>query len=462
MPKAIAFLTDEQRAQMPGWARKWIDIGLSTEPMDLPRFDAGARACYRYAGLDEPRVVVPVSSPIVLALAAPIASAVLARFTPTGRLKKQDAIEGAVRDAVEGAIEGAIGGAVGVAVRGVGDAVEGAIGVAVGGAVRGAIEDAVRVRGAIEGAVEDAVEGAVGVAVGGAVGVAVEGAVGVRVRGVGGAVGGAVNDAVRVRGAVEGAVRDAVEGAVRVAVGGAVNDAWYRYIGGQFWVGSWWWYASPSVVSYLREVCGLTLPGDLMDRALAYQATAESACWWWPHRQFVMVSDRPLRINLDARGRLHSESGPAIVWRDGWGVYAWHGVRVAANVIDTPAETITAKWIADERNAEVRRVLVERVGAERYMVLAGGEVVNRDDWGTLWEVTRPEPMRVVELLNSTPEPDGSSKRYFLRVPHTAERRDPDRCVACGADLAVIPKTAHEAVAWSYSVCPADYRPAVMS
>lgn len=352
MPKAIAFLTDEQRAQMPGWARKWIDIGLSTEPMDLPRFDAGARACYRYAGLDEPRVVVPVSSPIVLALAAPIASAVLARFTPTGRLKKQDAIEGAVRDAVEGA--------------------------------------------------------------------------------------------------------------VRVAVGGAVNDAWYRYIGGQFWVGSWWWYASPSVVSYLREVCGLTLPGDLMDRALAYQATAESACWWWPHRQFVMVSDRPLRINLDARGRLHSESGPAIVWRDGWGVYAWHGVRVAANVIDTPAETITAKWIADERNAEVRRVLVERVGAERYMVLAGGEVVNRDDWGTLWEVTRPEPMRVVELLNSTPEPDGSSKRYFLRVPHTAERRDPDRCVACGADLAVIPKTAHEAVAWSYSVCPADYRPAVMS
>ena len=199
-----------------------------------------------------------------------------------------------------------------------------------------------------------------------------------------------------------------------------------------------------------------------MDRAKAYQETAESACWWWPHKRFVMVSDRPMRINLDDRGRLHSESGPAIVWRDGWGVYSWHGVRVAREVIDTPAVQITAERIEGERNAEVRRVLVERVGAERYMALAGGQVVNRDDWGTLWEITRPEPMRVVELLNSTPEPDGSSKRYFLRVPYTAERRDQDRCVACGADLAVIPKTAHEAVAWAYSVCQADYRPAVMT
>jgi hypothetical protein len=148
------------------------------------------------------------------------------------------------------------------------------------------------------------------------------------------------------------------------------------------------------------------------------------------------------------------------VYPDGWGVHAWHGVRVPAWVIETPPEDITAKQIADERNVEVRRVLVERIGTERYMALAGGTVVHRDDWGTLWAVREPVPMRVVQLVNSTPEPDGSSKVYWQRVPETTERRDPDRCLACGADLAIVPETAHQAVAWLSSVCADHYQPVV--
>ena len=107
-------------------------------------------------------------------------------------------------------------------------------------------------------------------------------------------------------------------------------------------------------------------------------------------------------------------------------------------------------------------MLVERIGAERYMTLAKAKLVNRDDWGALWAISAPVPMRIVELVNSTPEPDGTAKRYFLRVPETTERRDADACVGCGASLASVLATAHQAVAWSYSCCSACYVPVVQT
>jgi hypothetical protein len=446
--KAIAFLTDAQRAAMPAHAAKWINIGLSTEPMDLARWEPAARACYRYANLDEPRVVVPVSSPIVLALAAPIASAILTRFTPTGRLKKKYQVRDAVEGAVRGAVRDAVGGAVGGAVEG---AVEDAVGGAVGGAVRDAVEGAVggAVEGAVGGAVRDAVEGAVRDAVEGAVGGAV-----------GDAVGGAVEDA------VGGAVRDAVRDLPASDLKAAIARAWPYIIGGQFWVGmGWWrWWGSPASVSFLQDECGLALPGDLGDRARAYQETASSACWWWPHRRFVMVSDRPLRISRDERGRLHSEDGPAVVWRDGWGVYAWHGVRVSANVIETPAEKISAKWIREEPNLEVRRVLIERIGTERYIEISGAREVHRDDWGVLYVASRKgeSDYAAVRVVNSSPEPDGSYREFWLRVPGKGAAQPPRHCVCCADDIAVAPTTAKGAIAWTFSLCPDDYNPVAMS
>jgi hypothetical protein len=50
---------------------------------------------------------------------------------------------------------------------------------------------------------------------------------------------------------------------------------------------------------------------------------------------------------------------------------------------------------------------------------------------------------MVEVLNSTPEPDGTRRTYFLRVPPEIE-------------------TAREAVAWTFGMDGAGYAPAVES
>lgn len=71
------------------------------------------------------------------------------------------------------------------------------------------------------------------------------------------------------------------------------------------------------------------------------------------------------------------------------------------------------------------------------------ERLGTDDFGTLFRRRMPEelePLMFVEVLNSTPEPDGSFRNYVLRVP-------PDV------------STPREAVAWTFgTIDPEDYQP----
>ena len=217
-------------------------------------------------------------------------------------------------------------------------------------------------KGAVDDAVYDAVDDAVGGAVDGAVDDAVRDAVHV-------AVDDAVDDAVH--GAVGVAVRDAVDDAVRSAVKKHKLVFWHYWMGGQFWC---WWSAFES---FFREVCDLDLGKDIETRAIAYADTAQSASYWWPNRDFIMVCDRPIRILKDNRGRLHSNETMAIEWSDGWGLWMWHGSRVTEQIIMRP-ETITKEQIMVERNSEVSRAIAERLGWDEYLKRV--DVVLVDKW----------------------------------------------------------------------------------
>jgi hypothetical protein len=181
---------------------------------------------------------------------------------------------------------------------------------------------------------------------------------------------------------------------------------------------------------------------------------AQSAGSALPHRHICWVSERHNILHRDDRGRLHCDTGPAVAYPDGWAIYAVHGVRVPDDVIERP-DTITTAAIDSESNAEVRRVMIERYrhgeevsGAAAYIRDAGGERLDHNErYGTLWrrefrkdeEGSVEEPIVMVEVLNSTPEPDGSRKRYWLRVPPSMT-------------------TAREAVAWTFGLSGREYDP----
>jgi hypothetical protein len=149
-------------------------------------------------------------------------------------------------------------------------------------------------------------------------------------------------------------------------------------------------------------------------------------------------------LHLDDEGRFHGGKGPAMVWPDGYGVYAWHGVQVPARLVTHP-ETLEARKIAGESNVEIRRVMIERYGEARFLHDVGAQVVNFDECGRLWrlEPTRSEqePLCLVEVEDATPGPGQVRKRYFLRVPPEA-------------------RTARQAVAWTFGMSADAYVPTV--
>jgi hypothetical protein len=94
----------------------------------------------------------------------------------------------------------------------------------------------------------------------------------------------------------------------------------------------------------------------------------------------------------------------------------WRGVPIDARIAFHP-ETITAAEVLDERNAERRRVLLERMGPERFAAEAEPEVLDRDrDPGgerRLLRVAIPDDEDLVCLEVRCPS---TGRQYLLRVP----------------------------------------------
>ncbi|WP_431926622.1 DUF6745 domain-containing protein [Nonomuraea jabiensis] len=167
---------------------------------------------------------------------------------------------------------------------------------------------------------------------------------------------------------------------------------------------------------------------------------AERTGWWWPFERLAIVTERPVELHLDDVGRLHRAVGPALSYSDGFALHAWHGMPVPAD-FGAAMRELTVERIREEENAELRRAMLEHFGLDRYLAESGAKPVHSDETGVLWRVdlSDDEPLVMVEVVNSTPEPDGTSRTYFLRVPPWVER-------------------ARQGVAWTFGVAEEDYRP----
>jgi len=92
-----------------------------------------------------------------------------------------------------------------------------------------------------------------------------------------------------------------------------------------------------------------------------------------------IVCELPKVIKRNAQGRLHSASGSAIKWSDGYEIFYWNGVSVPEKWIMKPNE-ITRDEILKEDNAEKRRCLREIIGAKEYYdIITDGEGMNLID-----------------------------------------------------------------------------------
>jgi len=373
-------LTAEQQGLLPGVRNEWIRTGLSTEPADRAAAEAGVRKAYEAAGLEPPRLVIWLDSP----MAGAIGQAMLRSLPAQVRAQ--------VRDQVWAQVWDQVGDQVGAQVWAqVGDQV----GAQVGAQVRDQVGDQVWAQ-------------------------------------VWDQVGAQVGDQVWAQ------VGDQVGDQVWDQVGAQVGD-WYSGSLGRWETG---WLAFYDAFARL---------GIDTTRLTGLTAVERSAGWWWPLAGAVVITDRPTVIARDKDGRLHSADGPAVLYRDGFAVHAWHGTRVPPDLVETGWDT---KRIFAESNTEIRRCAIERMGWDRFIAVAGLRRVGEeavdpgnapytialydlpDELADMYE----ERARILLCTNGSPERDGTRHRFGLVVPgrHTHP-------IAAAASLYDIPVAAYAAL-----------------
>jgi hypothetical protein len=419
-------LRPEHEARFAEWRDKWIANAMSTRAMDADEratVRAAIAGMYESAGLEPPPSdrIVFVPSPFVARFAAGFASWIW---------HKRSAATDAATDAATYAATD--------------DATRDATGAATDAATRAATDDATRAatvaatRAATDAATVAATRAATGDATRAATVAATDDATDAATYAATVAATDQNAKWFRMGGCSESDMEGLSERIFpghRKAMLECAYKSWRMLNGGNQWSG---WVA---YLSFFRHVVGLPIDYSKWDH---YEKAAEHSGPRYIHAKFCIVSDRPEVLLVDEQNRPHCTTGPFCRWLDGSALYAVHGVRVPWTVIEH-RDQLTVAQIDKEQNAEIRRVMMELYGEAKYLKDSGAMPIHSDSFGVLFrkEIPGDEPLVMVRVENSTPEPDGHRKTYMIRVPPTTE-------------------TAHAAVAWTFGLDVADYHPDVES
>jgi len=199
----------------------------------------------------------------------------------------------------------------------------------------------------------------------------------------------------------------------------------------------------PHLIEICRELCGdeawESEEKHAFNEWLDFDRSAGSIAVL-PIETICLICDVPKSIAFDDQRRLHNTTGPALVYPDETELYFWHATPIPAWIVNQP-ELITVEKIYGEKNIEIRRIMIEQYGESKYLLETGATVVSEDECGILYrkDLDFDDPIVMVKVLNSTLEPDGERRTYFLRVPPEV-------------------RSAREAVAWTFGLGADEYRP----
>ena len=168
----------------------------------------------------------------------------------------------------------------------------------------------------------------------------------------------------------------------------------------------------------------------------------------------------PIQRFTNEEGNLHKDDGPAyitptrITWyrngrkhgldADKWGSisYYYEGVRIPPHFYTKP-DSLSITEVLAHNNTEVRYVGIKIVGMDRVLESNNTTIIHKDKQKNqiLFQIKGifEEPVSYVKVVNSTQEPDGTYKDYYLCVPPEA-------------------KKCKEAVAWTFGMSADEYQP----
>lgn len=201
------------------------------------------------------------------------------------------------------------------------------------------------------------------------------------------------------------------------------TDCWFGAIS-NYWV---------KTVRYAEENHGFEVPKEIREKLDLYEKVCDSLfCFFGWEGVFVAI-DRPTTLTFDDNNELHNETGPSCAFADGFAIYSYHGVAVTKEIIESP-EKITVEAIEREENAEVRRIMIDRMGVEKYLNAIKAEVIEVDTVPVIQgesAITMRALLKDKEGRKFLCGTDGSTKRvYYMQVP-----KECNTCREAGTALA---------------------------
>ena len=133
-------------------------------------------------------------------------------------------------------------------------------------------------------------------------------------------------------------------------------------------------------------------------------------------------------VRIDKHNRFHSLAEPAIRWKNGEEFYCIAGVEIEKEKWNKiQQKTLSKEDILHEPNAEVRRIMMEQLGNQRFVEICHPTTIHEDEYGKLLkiELKSDEPWIGIRVQDASVD-----KKYILRVPPAM-------------------KTCHEAIAWTF-------------
>jgi hypothetical protein len=145
----------------------------------------------------------------------------------------------------------------------------------------------------------------------------------------------------------------------------------------QFNAGAWGFY------DYFLEVCGMA---DTIAKIIPLRDLALESNWVYPYQKIAIMSEKPTEIHM-INGRTHNEFGPAVLYADGFSVYALNGIRVPEWAIETPKDQIDPKRVLALENTEQRMVLMKHLGLAKFLNDLNAEMIHQSNGYRLYYLT---------------------------------------------------------------------------
>jgi len=96
----------------------------------------------------------------------------------------------------------------------------------------------------------------------------------------------------------------------------------------------------------------------------------------YPFDDICFVCKKPTQIILQ-NNILNNENGPSIKYDNNFKIYSLNGVTVAEEIVMTKAEDLSPKILLKEKNADVRREIVRKIGIERVLKELKAKVIEK-------------------------------------------------------------------------------------